>query len=85
MATQKSDIKSKRTGAKAEKKMTIKLKTGLWDAAENLETEEDMAAYLEAALEDGHAALIGAALGDIARARGMIRACRHSSSIAKKR
>ena len=51
--------------------MTIKLKTHVWDAAENLETEEDMAAYLEAALEDGHAALIGAALGDIARAKGM--------------
>jgi len=27
-------------------------KTRLWDAAKHLETEEDMAAYLEAALED---------------------------------
>lgn len=48
-----------------------KTKTRPWDVAEHLETEEDMAAYLEAALEEGEAALIAAALGDIARARGM--------------
>lgn len=42
-----------------------------WDAAEYLETEDDMAAYLEAALEEGDAALFTAALGDIARAKGM--------------
>ena len=41
----------------------------VWDAAENLETIEDMAAYLEAAPDVGDAALIGAALGDIARAK----------------
>ena len=44
-------------------------RTRPWDAAEHLETEEDMAAYLEAALEDGDAALVAAALGDIARAQ----------------
>ena len=48
-----------------------KTKTRLWDPAEHLETEEDMAAYLEAALEDGDPALVAAALGDIARAKGM--------------
>ncbi|MCG3196225.1 MAG: putative addiction module antidote protein [Candidatus Omnitrophica bacterium] len=48
-----------------------KTKTFAWDAAEKLETEEDMAAYLEAALEEGDAALVAAALGDIARAKGM--------------
>jgi len=42
-----------------------------WDAAEQLETPEDMAAYLEAALEEGDPALVSAALGDIARAKGM--------------
>ncbi len=42
-----------------------------WDVAEHLETEEDMAAYLDAALEEGDAAVIVAALGDIARAKGM--------------
>jgi probable addiction module antidote protein len=49
--------------------MTIKLGTCAWDGAENLKTEEDIAAYLEAALEDSDPALIGAALGDIARTK----------------
>ena len=48
-----------------------KTTTTLWDPAEHLETADDMAAYLEAALEDGDPALIAAALGDIARAKGM--------------
>jgi probable addiction module antidote protein len=48
-----------------------KTKTRRWDASEHLETEADMAAYLEAALEEGDPGLIAAALGDIARARGM--------------
>ena len=46
------------------------LKTTRWDAANNLETLEDMAAYLEAALEDGYPPLITAVLEDIARAQG---------------
>jgi probable addiction module antidote protein len=46
-------------------------KTRVWDPAEHLVTEEDMAAYLEAALQEGDSALIAAALGDIARAKGM--------------
>lgn len=46
-------------------------KTKPWDAAEHLKTDEDMAAYLEAALEEGDPALVSAALGDIARAKGM--------------
>jgi probable addiction module antidote protein len=50
--------------------------TRRWDAAEHLETEEDMAAYLEAALEDGDPALVAAALGDIARAKGMTQLAR---------
>jgi len=52
-------------------KTKAKTKTMPWDAAEHLETEEDMAAYLEAALEEGDASLVAAALGDIARAKGM--------------
>nr|WP_299410413.1 addiction module antidote protein [Acaryochloris sp. IP29b_bin.148] len=43
----------------------------MWNVANHLETKEDIAAYLEAALEDGDSALIAAALGDIARSRGM--------------
>jgi probable addiction module antidote protein len=48
-----------------------KTQTQLWDAANHLETKEDIAAYLEAALEDGDPTLIAAALGDIARSKGM--------------
>jgi len=47
-----------------------------WDAADHLETEEDQLLYLEAALEEGDAPLIAAALGDIARARGMAEVAR---------
>ena len=48
-----------------------KTKTFPWDPAEHLNSEEEMAAYLEAALEEGEPSLVAAALGDIARARGM--------------
>lgn len=53
-----------------------KTKTLPWDAAEYLNTEEEMAAYLEAALEEGEPSLVAAALGDIARARGMTQLAR---------
>ena len=49
-----------------------------WDAADHLETKEDMAAYLEAALEDGDPALVVAVLGDIARSRGMTQIARET-------
>lgn len=42
-----------------------------WDIAEQLESEEDMRLYLEAAFEDGDPDLIRHAIGDVARARGM--------------
>jgi probable addiction module antidote protein len=44
-----------------------------WDSADYLKTDEDMAAYFEACLEEagGDAAFIVKALGTIARARGM--------------
>ena len=48
-----------------------KIQTLPWDPAEHLETEEDMAAYLNVALEDGDPRLIMAVLEDIARARRM--------------
>lgn len=53
-----------------------KTKTRPYDAAEYLETPEDMAAYLEAALEDGEPAIVVKALGVIARARGMTQIAR---------
>ncbi|MCK4772844.1 MAG: putative addiction module antidote protein [Candidatus Latescibacteria bacterium] len=55
-----------------------KTTTRPWDAAEHLETEEDMVAYLEAALESGDASLVAAALGDIARAKGMTEIAREA-------
>lgn len=45
--------------------------TSRWDVAEHLDSSEAIAAYLDAVLEDGHPELIKAALGDIARAKGM--------------
>ncbi len=53
--------------------MMTKTVTAPYDVAEHLRTCDDMAAYLEAAMEeaDGDAAFVAKALGDIARARGM--------------
>lgn len=42
-----------------------------YGAAEFLETDEDIVAYLNEALADGDPSLVSAALGDIARAHGM--------------
>ncbi len=44
-----------------------------WDTVEHLKTDEDMVMYLEACMEEAgdDAAFIAAALGDIARAKGM--------------
>ena len=49
-----------------------------WDPADHLRTDQDMAAYLEAALEEGDPALVAAALGDIARAKGMTQVAREA-------
>jgi probable addiction module antidote protein len=46
-------------------------RTTRWDAAAQLRSAADMAAYLEAALADGDPTVITAALGDLARAKGM--------------
>jgi probable addiction module antidote protein len=58
--------------------LTIKapLATKAWDPADHMRTEEDRAAYLEAALEEGDPMLVAAALGDIARAKGMSQVAR---------
>jgi probable addiction module antidote protein len=52
--------------------------TRIWDPAEHLITDEDMAAYLEVALQEGDPALIAAALGDITRAKGMTQIAREA-------
>lgn len=56
--------------------MGIKLKK--WDVVEHLKGEEEIRLYLEACFEEdpGDGSLIRAALGDIARARGMAQLAR---------
>lgn len=49
-----------------------------WDVSEYLETDVDIAAYLNVALEDGDTSVIAAALGDIACARGMTQLARET-------
>ena len=58
----------------------METKTGPYDVAEFLETPEEMAAYLEACIQesDGDAAFIAKALGAIARAKGMTQVARDS-------
>jgi probable addiction module antidote protein len=55
-----------------------KTKTSRYDVAEHLRNPEEMAAYLDACIEeaDGDAASIAKALGDIARAKGMTQIAR---------
>ena len=57
-----------------------KLHTTPFDVAEHLRTPEEMAAYLEACLEEAgdDAAFIARALGNIARAKGMSQIARDS-------
>ncbi len=47
-----------------------------WDVVEYLKSEEDMVLYFDACLEEGNPALITAALGDIARTKGMSQVAR---------
>jgi probable addiction module antidote protein len=58
--------------------MMATTQTTRYDVAEHLRTPEEMAAYLEACMEDadGDAAFIAKALGDIARAKGMTQVAR---------
>lgn len=47
-----------------------------FDVADHLDTEEDVAAYLDAAMESGDPALIARAVGTVARAQNMTRLAR---------
>jgi probable addiction module antidote protein len=53
-------------------------KTVPWDVVDQLKCDEDIAHYLEAVFDDGDPALITAALGDIARAKGMSQVAREA-------
>lgn len=56
--------------------MTIE--TTEWNATEYLASDEAIAAYLEAALEDGDPKVVAVALGNIAKAKGMTSIARES-------
>ncbi|KXU39518.1 addiction module antitoxin [Ventosimonas gracilis] len=49
----------------------MEVKFSRYDTADYLKTEDDIAAYLDAVMEDSDPALIAAALGDVARARNL--------------
>lgn len=49
-----------------------------WDAAEYLDSKEMIAEYLNAALIDGDSAVFSAALGNIARVKGMTQLSRET-------
>jgi probable addiction module antidote protein len=57
-----------------------KLKLRKWDSAEHLNSDEDIALYLDACLEEAgnDPAFIAKALGNIARARGMSQLARET-------
>ena len=64
--------------AKSTVKKRVKTKTSVYDVAEHLRTPKEMAAYLDAWLDEApdDAAGIARALGDIARAKGMTQVAR---------
>jgi len=47
------------------------METSAWDVSEYLQSEADVAAYLNEVLAEGDLGLLQAALGDVAKARGM--------------
>lgn len=72
-----SDNAHRQTGQSATRTRSAKTQGGAiinvskFDASEYIESEEDAIAYLNAAAETGDPSLLQAAIGDIAKARGM--------------
>jgi probable addiction module antidote protein len=54
------------------------LKTTRWDASEFLDNDEAVAAYLNAAFEDGDPNFIAASIGHVAKAKGMSQIARET-------
>lgn len=59
------------------------LETRPHDTAEHLRTDEDVAPYIEAVLEDGDPALIRDAIGIVARARGTSQIAREAGLLTQ--
>jgi probable addiction module antidote protein len=55
-----------------------KTQTRPWDITRYLDSDEAIAAYIEAALGEDDPALLAAALGDVARAKGMTQIARET-------
>jgi probable addiction module antidote protein len=55
-----------------------KTQTRPWDITRYLDSDEAIAAYIEAALDEDNPALLAAALGDVARAKGMTQIARET-------
>jgi probable addiction module antidote protein len=53
-----------------------KIKLRRWDVVDHLNSEEEIVGYLNAVLEEDDQELLLAALGDVARARGMTQVSR---------
>jgi probable addiction module antidote protein len=53
-----------------------KIKTSKWDPSEEIETKEDVIAYLEVALEENDPAFLLKTIGYIARSKGMAQLAR---------
>jgi probable addiction module antidote protein len=54
------------------------IKARTWDVTRDLDTEEKAAAFLEDICESGDPRLIAAAIGEVARARGMTQIAREA-------
>ena len=82
-STQQTDIQKAIVLAKSleDWRMSKKIKVSElpeFDAAQYLNSEEDIAAYLTTVIEENDSSLLAAALGDIARARGMSQVAKDS-------
>jgi probable addiction module antidote protein/putative addiction module killer protein len=67
-SSQKRDMRWPRKWRRA---ISMGYKTKVFDPAKYLKSEEDVIAYLDAAMEDNDPAHIARALGDVARSEGM--------------
>jgi probable addiction module antidote protein len=63
-------------GLETHRKSKIKLRR--WDVVDHLNSEEEIVGYLNAVLEEDDQELLLAALGDVARAKGMTQVSRET-------
>jgi probable addiction module antidote protein len=64
--------------ARTETQLKEKLRLYRWDVVDHLDSDEAIAGYLDAVLDENDPALLTAALGDVARAKGMTQVSRET-------